>query len=234
MEDTSDRTSVYYNTVSDSHIKRDERIEPRNIPPSSGVSLSGSSDNNGGCGGTGGSDSRGVGATPECGESNNTNSDSGNAAHGRKYLVMILSAVGNSDIRNEIRRHGWLRFKWKNNVTKCDVFYRYKFVVGGSNSDDINKEVAKYNDIVVWPGVDSYKHIVHKVVWYMTKAYYDSYYFDYIIKIDDDSFLNLSEMDTKISEECDDAFLYGGRCLINKKVERSGLDIRLIFLYYPV
>ncbi|XP_030765437.1 beta-1,3-galactosyltransferase 6 [Sitophilus oryzae] len=118
-----------------------------------------------------------------------------------EVIVLILSAVKNSDRRNIIRET-WLTLG--NNVLGSGIKYRYKhyFVIGslGLSNDEIlhiSTEQSQNSDILILPLYDNYKNLTEKVLksfeWLNLQYDYGLGY-KYVLKCDDDSVVNLQSL----------------------------------------
>lgn len=115
-----------------------------------------------------------------------------------ELIILILSAPKNLD-RRTIIRDTWLTLD-KSSVSSS-VQYRFKhyFVIGsmGLTNDQVlhlSAEQSQYSDILILPMYDSYTNLTEKVL--KSFEWLDGQYdyglgFKYVLKCDDDSFINL-------------------------------------------
>ena len=135
-----------------------------------------------------------------------------------RLLVVILSAAENCEIRDKIRKYGWLQRK------RESVSVQHYFLVGLDLKLDLVEEMEMYKDIVIWPGPESYRNIVHKLAWFLGKLQYtgSAHSYDFLVKLDDDSYLNLYKLEQYLVNVSPNKPWYGGECIFNKIVYRTG------------
>ena len=73
-----------------------------------------------------------------------------------------------------------------------------------------------------WDGRESYRNIVYKVTWALAKVAQMGIHYKYLIKADDDSFINVANLDMTLAGLDPQTMIYGGECLLNKEVQRKG------------
>ena len=135
-----------------------------------------------------------------------------------RLLVVILSAAENWQIRDKIRKYGWLKRRRER------VSVQHYFLVGLDQELDLVEEMDMYQDIVIWPGPESYRNIVHKLAWFLGRLQYSgrSNSYDFLVKLDDDSYLNLPKLEQYLVNVSPNKPWCGGECIFNKVVYRTG------------
>lgn len=106
-----------------------------------------------------------------------------------KLIVLILSAPGNSDQRTAIRQ------TW---ASDFDDSSQYVFAIGKNNIDAsthiaLNEEQSANGDILLLPVHESYGSLTKKLlagIMHLTNLYT----FQYLLKVDDDSFVNVKKL----------------------------------------
>lgn len=115
-------------------------------------------------------------------------------------IILILSAAKNLEKRNVVRKT-WLKLGAKNSLPASYKFKHY-FVIGslGLTTDEIlhlSNEQSQYADILILPIYDSYQNLTLKVLrsfeW-LDEQYNYGLGFQYALKCDDDSFVNLPNL----------------------------------------
>eukprot|EP00116_Pleurobrachia_bachei_P002687 sb/3462949/ len=125
-------------------------------------------------------------------------------AHARKQncplLIVILSTPHHHTERSLLRSSSYLGYPWEQggvNVTWCHVF-----VVGDGGDSEVLEEVRgearEHGDILLGDFKDSYENLSEKVMFSFTNLF-QTHNFTYLIKVDEDSFLNLSFLSTYLS-----------------------------------
>ena len=147
----------------------------------------------------------------------------------RCIVIIILSATKNKALRQALRTQGWINHLRAINGSR-NLYFRYYFIVGFEEGYDVTTEAITHGDILIWPGPESYRNIVYKVAWILEKVKESS--FDFLVKVDDDSFLNIEKLAHLILRETlsSDLF-YGGECIHNKQVQRDGIYAVSTHLY---
>ena len=140
-----------------------------------------------------------------------------------RFLVVILSAARNSDLRDMLRTEGWLNNTWTQSGGRA-ISVRHCFLVGYDEEVDLEGEAARYKDIAVWLGPDSYRNIVHKLSWFLGSLQHQhlQYSYDFLVKLDDDSYLDVTKLAQSVADISPDVPWYGGECISNKLVYRAG------------
>ena len=122
-----------------------------------------------------------------------------------RLFLLILSAPSYKDRRDGVRK-GYISV-WRG----C---FEYKFLVGRSHNETLDEMVKRENgihkDILLYPYEDSYSTLTSKVIWGFYNTTRD-YAFDYLIKTDDDTFLNIKTISAFIAEHVNDTLLFAGR-----------------------
>ena len=123
-------------------------------------------------------------------------------------LVMVLTAPKNQERRDIIRK------TWANiHKNLRDQFLLY-FVLGNSELNDetldlINDEKAKHKDILALPMIDSYQTLTSKVLASFVQLS-RNVKFEYLLKVDDDSYVQLPKMLEELKNSNFDKSLYWG------------------------
>ena len=121
-------------------------------------------------------------------------------------LILVLSSPGNVDVRNTIRQT-WL------SVSKKNHNYQAFFVVGdrGLNNKqvyDLAGEKSRHSDLLVLSMHDTYNDLTRKLVKSLEFAH-KNFRFDYVLKCDDDTFVDVERVIEELKVE-KDPFLYWG------------------------
>ena len=121
-------------------------------------------------------------------------------------LILVLSSPGNVDVRNTIRQT-WL------SVSKKNHNYQAFFVVGdrGLNNKqvyDLAGEKSRHSDLLVLSMHDTYNDLTRKLVKSLEFAH-KNFRFDYVLKCDDDTFVDVERVVEELKVE-KDPFLYWG------------------------
>lgn len=131
--------------------------------------------------------------------------------HPLHLLILVLSAP-NSEVRRRAIRGTWLH-----NYSGREIKVTAKFLVGMVHLDDkrrasLEEEESQYGDIVFLETLkDSYSNLSSKVLLGFKWAYETVREFDYLIKVDDDSYMRIKEIANVIRGELKcDKFLYWG------------------------
>lgn len=105
-----------------------------------------------------------------------------------RLIVLALTAPGNSERRNTIRKT-WLSEKPASEVKS--LFSIGLVNVKPEEKDTLESENKKYNDLILLPKLfDTYVTITKKVLQSFVHIY-ENYDFDFLLKVDDDSFVVL-------------------------------------------
>ena len=123
-------------------------------------------------------------------------------------VVLVLTAPKNQERRNVIRQ------TWANIHKKLrDQFLLY-FILGNSelsdeSIDSINDEKAKHKDILALPMVDSYQALTSKLLASFVQLN-RNVKFKYLLKVDDDSYVQLPLVLEELKNSNFDKSLYWG------------------------
>ncbi|XP_028128659.2 beta-1,3-galactosyltransferase 6 [Diabrotica virgifera virgifera] len=115
-------------------------------------------------------------------------------------IILILSAPKNYEKRS-IVRDTWLKLKSKLNEENT-FKVKHFFVIGNlflpkEESSKISSEQLQHSDILTLPVVDSYKNLTDKIKYsfqWLDTQYDYGLGFKYVLKCDDDSFVNLDKL----------------------------------------
>lgn len=148
-------------------------------------------------------------------------------------LVLVISSPGNTAIRNVIR-NTWLSVSQKNHNFKA------LFVLGNRNLNskdeyEISMEKNLHDDILFLPIFDSYSSLTSKVLKSIVFSH-KHFRFDYILKCDDDTFVDLERVLEELHEKADPSLYWGffdGRAQVQTKGKWAEADYRLCDRYIP-
>lgn len=116
-----------------------------------------------------------------------------NAKPKTEMVILIITAPGNFDFRSQLRNSSYLTQQWKY-TAKESFDIAYHFVVGNSQDQAVQakmrEEQALFNDLLIGDFADSYENLVYKTIWLLKYAI-KRYEFDFVFKVDDDTFMNL-------------------------------------------
>ncbi|KAJ8978178.1 hypothetical protein NQ317_009666 [Molorchus minor] len=125
-----------------------------------------------------------------------------------QLVILILSAPNNLGKRDTVR-NTWLKLYDKDNENRDVGSFKIKhyFVIGslGLNADQLlhlSSEQSEFNDILILPIYDSYKTLTEKVkrsFEWLNDQYDYGLGFKYVLKCDDDSFVNLKTLPEEIN-----------------------------------
>ena len=148
-------------------------------------------------------------------------------------LILVLSSPGNTQLRDTIRQT-WL------SVSKKNHNYQAYFVVGdrGLNTKqvyDLAQEKSRHSDVLVLPMHDSYSDLTKKLV--KTFEFVNkNFKFDYVLKCDDDTFIDIERIVTEL-ESAKDPFLYwgffDGRAPVQTRGKWADAEYKLCDRYIP-
>ena len=131
-------------------------------------------------------------------------------------VLMIISAWGNSERRHTIRKT-WAGYHWFKNKSMWN--YTYKFVI---SKPDVSRQIEHPDDLhyddILQTNLDEHYYLLDvKVAWGFSKML-QTHVFDYILKVDDDSFVNLQQLPEKIAKHIGNSeYLYGGHKLQTRR-----------------
>lgn len=148
-------------------------------------------------------------------------------------LVLIISSPSNSLLRNTIRET-WL------SVSKKNHNFKAFFVIGERSLNtkqiyDLSQEKFRNNDLMLLPMHDSYGALTSKVF----KSFEFSqknFKFDYLLKCDDDTFVDLEKVVEELKEMNEPSLYWGffeGRAPVQTKGKWADPQYRLCDKYIP-
>jgi len=148
-------------------------------------------------------------------------------------LVLVISSPGNSAVRETIR-NTWL------SVSKKNHNFKAYFVMGNRNLNskeeyDIALEKGRYDDIMLLPLFDSYGTLTNKVLKSIVFSH-KHFQFDYLLKCDDDTFVDIERMIEELQQKPDPALYWGffdGRAPVQTKGKWAEPGYRLCDRYIP-
>lgn len=148
-------------------------------------------------------------------------------------LVLVISSPANSQQRDVIRQT-WLSLSRKNHD------YQAFFVIGsrGLNSKqeyDINLEKSLHNDLISLPIQDAYGDLTKKVLKSMEFSE-KNYRFDYLLKADDDTMVDIEKVLKELKTMNDPLLYWGffdGRAPVQTKGKWADPLYRLCDRYIP-
>ena len=126
-------------------------------------------------------------------------------------LLIIIPSGPNGIVERNAIRYTWLR-----NCNSSGVIVTAKFVVGSYNLNreslqSLTNEQKKYRDLLIFNDLqDSYWNLTVKVKLALTWAYEIVKNFDFILKVDDDSFVRVDKLITALREMNCEKRLYWG------------------------
>jgi len=135
-------------------------------------------------------------------------------------LIVVVSAPNNLAKRMAVR-NTWLR---QAHATSHDV--RHFFVVGsGSLSEpmtsELNRENSQFGDLLLLPLVDEYGKLTEKVLEAFVRLD-ETWDFNYLLKVDDDSFVRVGELLDELKNSNYKSGLYWGYFDGRAPVQRRG------------
>jgi len=148
-------------------------------------------------------------------------------------LVLVLSSPGNNQLRDAIR-NTWL------SVSKKNHNYQSYFVVGdrGLNTKqvyDLAQEKSRHSDLIILSMHDTYSDLTRKLLKTMEFAH-KNFKYDYILKCDDDTFVDVERVVKELSE-IQDPFLYwgffDGRAPVQTRGKWADTNYKLCDRYIP-
>jgi len=146
-------------------------------------------------------------------------------------LVLVTSAPGNTAVRQTIRGT-WL--------SKEDAHVRHFFVVGDRNLNskqayDLSLEKEEHRDLMVLPMFDSYATLTNKVLKSLEFSQ-KNFKFDFLLKCDDDTFVDLARVLEELNQNPDPLLYWGffdGRAPVMTKGKWADPSYRLCDHYVP-
>ena len=155
--------------------------------------------------------------------SNSTISSSSSERY--KFIVFIITAPDHADHRAVLREKSWAGYNWKGKNGRPVEGWKYMFVVGRSESQKLmsrlEKEAEIYKDLIIADNLDSYHNLVLKVLWILDHSLHN-YDYDYLIKADDDTFINIQLLNEYVSRLKYKKLFYGGVKVVQSQVFRKG------------
>ena len=143
------------------------------------------------------------------------------------FIIFIISAPDHTDHRNVLREKSWPNYAWRDKDGNLVEKWKYMFVVGKTESEKLTsrmeKEVEIYKDMIIADELDSYHNLVLKVLWILEYSV-QNYNFGFLIKTDDDTFINIKLLNEFISSlpKQNSELFYGGVRIARQPVLRKG------------
>jgi len=148
-------------------------------------------------------------------------------------LILIISSPSNTLVRTTIR-DTWL------SVSKKNHNFKAYFVIGerGLNSKqiyDLSQEKFRHDDLILLPMQDSYGALTNKVL----KSFefsHKNFKFDYLLKCDDDTFVDIEKVVEELEKFNDPSLYWGffdGRAPVQTKGKWADPHYKLCDRYVP-
>jgi len=148
-------------------------------------------------------------------------------------LVLVISSPGNTELRNTIRET-WL------SVSKKNHNFKAFFVIGERSLNskqiyDLSQEKFRYDDLMLLPIHDSYGSLTTKVL----KSFEYSHKnvkFEYVLKCDDDTFVDLERVISELKSFNDPSLYWGffdGRAPVQSKGKWADPKYKMCDKYIP-
>lgn len=125
-------------------------------------------------------------------------------------LILILSGP------NGVVERSGIRYTWLRNSNSSEVVVTAKFVVGSYNLNhqtlqSLTNEQKRYHDLLIFENLqDSYWNLTMKVKLAFGWAYRNVDSFDYVLKVDDDSFVQVDKMVAALRKmKCEERLYWG-------------------------
>ena len=138
-----------------------------------------------------------------------------------KLIVLVLSVL-NGKTRRDAIRETWMK-KYRENVS--DVFVKFSIGTDGLSSQDMKKltlEDATYDDLLLLPHLhDSYNNLTRKVLQSFV-ALDKLYNSTYLLKCDEDSFVNMDAILRLLNQRRSNQKYYWGYFFKNAEVLMTG------------
>ena len=134
---------------------------------------------------------------------------------GEKHFVfmMIVSSWENSDRRDHIRKT-WATYDWFKNSP--ELSYGYKFIISQPSPDKEYKtrptDLGSPDILIADHLAEHYYLLDLKVMWGFSRVL-STHNFDYILKCDDDTFVNLWKLPSRVLGSVKTDYFYGGKVL---------------------
>jgi len=144
------------------------------------------------------------------------------------FLVFVITAPDHFEYRNLIREKSWAGYTWTDSNGVPITNWKYFFVAGKTNNVELSgkmkAEIEEYKDMIIADEEDTYHNLVLKVLWLLQFSV-DNYNYGFLIKTDDDAFLNIKLLDqyfTGLLEGNNAQLFFGGALTRNQPVLRRG------------
>ncbi|KAL5266455.1 hypothetical protein ACHWQZ_G003747 [Mnemiopsis leidyi] len=120
------------------------------------------------------------------------------------FIVFVITAPDHAPHRDKIRKQSWAGYHWTEDDGSVIDRWKYVFVVGKTESLEtmtkLQAEIEEYQDMIMADELDSYHNLVLKVLWLLQHSV-DSYNFSFLVKTDDDSFINIKLLNRYLHEQ---------------------------------
>jgi len=148
-------------------------------------------------------------------------------------LVLVISSPSNNNLRDVIRQT-WL------SVSKKNHNFKAYFVIGERNLNskqiyDLSQEKNMHNDLMLLPMFDSYGTLTSKTLKALDFSH-KNFKFEYLLKCDDDTFVDLERVIEELVEQKDPYLYWGffdGRAPVQTKGKWADPSYRLCDRYIP-
>ena len=148
-------------------------------------------------------------------------------------LVLVISSPSNNLLRNTIR-DTWL------SVSKKNHNFQAYFVIGERSLNskqiyDLSQEKSKHDDLLLLPIHDSYTALTSKVLKSLEFSH-KNFKFEFLLKCDDDTFVDLEKVIEELQEVTDPTLYWGffdGRAPVQTKGKWADPNYRLCDKYIP-
>ena len=147
------------------------------------------------------------------------------------FIILTKTIAEAFQDRDLLRRQSWLSYNWTDEGIKRNhsaLSWKHFFLVGITLDKDVMEKVKQenslYGDILMSETFSFYSLQIYSIMWAF-KYLADNYNTRFIIKIDDDSIVNvnlLNEHLLNLMSEGRDYFFYGGTWCFARPVEREG------------
>ena len=138
-----------------------------------------------------------------------------------KYDLIILV----SSYALHFKRRTNIRSIWGDAKTSMNKNWKVFFITGGVNNPNdmkkLYKEAIKEHDIIIEDFMESYSLSMGKKVMTGLQWANANFRFDYILKTDDDVFVDVDSLISKI-QKIDNRYIYMGNVMVGSEVLRSG------------
>ncbi|XP_075262364.1 beta-1,3-galactosyltransferase 5-like isoform X2 [Convolutriloba macropyga] len=144
----------------------------------------------------------------------------------RKVLILVTSQATNYE-RRQIIRKTWASESNLRNLKNSSglVSFKVVFVVGKdiNPKSGLRLEQKAYGDVIEADIKETYQNLTLKVQMGIDFAVNECGNFDYVIKTDDDMYLNIFPVSLFLSKQGEGKRLFGGRCYYG--INRTRIDI---------